>query len=348
MKKTIINRKYQKIVEFYADASSILVALYEVIYLIFNFIDYFYAYHSLSKEIFFFKDIEEDYNYNISKKRKQIQNLISLIDFKGKNIKVESVESDFKVHSNLEINNNFNEIKIYKNRRIQKEKENKTNSKLIISKILKPQKNDDKYENILKDKDINSNRQLESDKTIKGKNRHNTDILNVKLNEKANLNFKYLISNDREKHKNLIISKDNNSDIIKNTFNIFEIIITQFFGCCMSKRMAIKNNVNENANEIINKKLDIITYIKNMILFDIMNRTIIDNERNDIINFICRPIISSEQNQTEEIGQYYKNYKEEDFEKFKNNITELMKKPQKVEKENKLISISKEHLKAFI
>ena len=116
----------------------------------------------------------------------------------------------------------------------------------------------------------------------------------------------------------------------------------------MSKRMTIKNNVNENANEIINKKLDIITYIKNMILFDIMNRTIIDNERNDIINFICRPIISSEKNQTEEIGLYYKNYKEEDFEKFKNNITELMKKPQKVEKENKLISISKEHLKAFI
>ena len=65
LKKTIIYRKYQKIMEFYTDASSILVALCEVIYLIFNFIDYFYAYHSLSKEIFFFKDIEEDYNCNI-------------------------------------------------------------------------------------------------------------------------------------------------------------------------------------------------------------------------------------------------------------------------------------------
>ena len=116
----------------------------------------------------------------------------------------------------------------------------------------------------------------------------------------------------------------------------------------MTPRMTIKYNVNENANEIINKKLDIITYVRNMILFDIMNQTIIDNKRNDVINFICRPIISPEQNQTEEFDQYYKNYKEEDFEKFKNNITELIKKPKKDDKENKLISISKEHLKCFI
>ena len=107
--------------------------------------------------------------------------------------------------------------------------------------------------------------------------------------------------------------------------------------------MNIKNDVNENANEIIN-----ITYVRNMILFDIMNQTIIDNERNDIINFLCRPIISPHQNQTEEFEHFYKSYKKEDFEKFKNNIKELMKKPEKDDKENKLISISKKRLKAFI
>ena len=48
LKKTIIKRKYQKFMEFYADASSLLIALYYVIFIIFNFIDYFYAYHSLS------------------------------------------------------------------------------------------------------------------------------------------------------------------------------------------------------------------------------------------------------------------------------------------------------------
>ena len=38
LKKTIINRKYQKFMEFYADASSILIAIYEIIVIIFNFI----------------------------------------------------------------------------------------------------------------------------------------------------------------------------------------------------------------------------------------------------------------------------------------------------------------------
>jgi len=350
LKKTIINRKYQKVMEFYADASSILVSLYEVIYLILNFIDYFYAYHSVSKEIFFFKDVEEDYNYNIFKKGKQIQSLISLIDQKGKNINVEIFESDSKKVKILELNNNYNEIKIYKNnrRKKEKEKESRTNSKLIASKILNHQKNNDKYEYILKEKDIDSNRQLASDKTIKEKNRHNTDILNIKSNKKAEFHFKNLSRNNKEKNIIQNITKENKSDIVKNSFNIFEIIITQFLRCCMSRRMTIKNNVNKNANEIINKKLDIISYIRNMILFDIMNRTIIDNGRNDIINFICRPIISADQNQTDSFGQFYENYKEEDFERFKNNITELMKKPQKLDKENKLISISKKHLKAFV
>ena len=54
LKKTIIKRKYQKFMEFYADASSILIAIYEIIVIIFNFIDYFYAYHSLAKNLFFF------------------------------------------------------------------------------------------------------------------------------------------------------------------------------------------------------------------------------------------------------------------------------------------------------
>ena len=39
LKKTIINRKYQKLTEFYADASSILLSLYKVIYLTLYFID---------------------------------------------------------------------------------------------------------------------------------------------------------------------------------------------------------------------------------------------------------------------------------------------------------------------
>ena len=113
----------------------------------------------------------------------------------------------------------------------------------------------------------------------------------------------------------------------------------------MCKNMKIKNNINENANDIINQKLDVILYIRNMILFDIMNQTIIDNERNDIINLLCRPLISEEKIQKDEFNEFYKNYKEEDFEKFVNNFIDLIQKPQKNEKEKKLISITKKNLK---
>ena len=112
--------------------------------------------------------------------------------------------------------------------------------------------------------------------------------------------------------------------------------------------MNIKNDANENANKIIYKKLDIINYIRNMILFDIMSQTILDDERNDIINFLCHPIITNQKIQSNEFNEFYRNYKEEDFYKFLNNIKQLLNKSQKTEKENKLITLSKEHLKASI
>ena len=56
--------------EFYADSSSLLIAVYEVLVVIFNFVDTFYARHSLSKIIFFFKDLEDEDNFNVFKKNK--------------------------------------------------------------------------------------------------------------------------------------------------------------------------------------------------------------------------------------------------------------------------------------
>ena len=44
----------------------------------------------------------------------------------------------------------------------------------------------------------------------------------------------------------------------------------------------------------------------------------------------------------------FKSYKENDFDKFVNEINELIKKKDKNNKEEKLVIISKEHLKEFI
>ena len=116
----------------------------------------------------------------------------------------------------------------------------------------------------------------------------------------------------------------------------------------MSKKMKIKGSVNENANEIIYKKLDIITYVRNMILFDIINRTILSDDKKDIINFLCRPIVSANKSQKNDFEEFYKHYKENDFDKFENYIKKLVDKPNKANKEQNLVVILNKHLEEFI
>ena len=384
LKKTIIKRKYQKFMEFFADASSILVALYDILFFVFNFIDYFYAYHSLSQQIFFFKDIKEENNYDIFQKKKEIQEIIASIESKEKNIDSEILKEDNKLlisnfnnknirtkESNktreLFTNLDLKGIKIYSDKNSKEgnksftiiknvgEKDRKIKNNLIKTKDLKLKKQKTKkYENNINSKE----NELESEDNLQRKqisemkdNLYNTDLLNIKYSEKENEDSKK--SKSSSKGKSSSLSSESGSiklepdSKLEYSFNIFEILITQFFKCCMCKRIKIKDKINENANKLLNKKLDIITYIRNMILFDIFHRTILDNKRNDVINLLCRPVISL-QNKKNNFSDFYKSYKKKDFDKFVNNIQELIQKPDKEERENKLISISKDHLKEFI
>ena len=78
-RKTDVKRQYQNIMEFYADASSLLIAFYEILLIIFYFINTFYAELSLSKKLFFFKEINEN-NININKYSSRINTLLSQIN----------------------------------------------------------------------------------------------------------------------------------------------------------------------------------------------------------------------------------------------------------------------------
>ena len=109
--------------------------------------------------------------------------------------------------------------------------------------------------------------------------------------------------------------------------------------CCMRKKVKIKNDLNEKAVNILNNKLDIVLYIRNMILFDIINETIIDSSKKSIINFLCRPILSINKNEDTKFSEFYHNYKEKDFDSFISNISKLIKKNPKEEREKKLTSL---------
>ena len=118
----------------------------------------------------------------------------------------------------------------------------------------------------------------------------------------------------------------------------------------MCKNISIKKDANQKAKIILYKKMDIITYIRNMLLFDIINKTIINNNNNHIkyiINFLCRPIISKDNKYDSELDIFYERFREKDFNKFNENIRELIDKSNKDLSEYKLISFSKDHLKCF-
>ena len=231
-------------------------------------------------------------------------------------------------------------------------KEKRFNNRYIPSKVLKIPKYNNKYDLDFKENDLNSEDYLQKKKMSEiRKNIDNDDILNIKYKEKAGSDFK-----NSKKYNNDIISfssstskvmKNKDKSKIKYYFNLLEIIMTQFFKCCMTKKMEIKNNINENAEQILCQKLDINTYIRNMILFDIMNQIILNDDKKDIVNFLCRPLISTAKNDKNELEEFYYHYKEKDFDKFIKNIKELHAKSQKMNSENKLIFISEEYLRKF-
>ena len=145
LKRTVIKRKYQKFMEFYADASSLLIAIYGILDIIFNYINTFYANHSLSKSIFFFKDLEEENGFNLFKKRDKIQDLLYMTDLnKSKNNSIDFDSKDSKNSKYFSSNNKDSErLNILENNkedykkeiRIYNKKKNNTNNKNIKNDI---------------------------------------------------------------------------------------------------------------------------------------------------------------------------------------------------------------------
>lgn len=378
--------------EFYADASSLLVAIYEILVIIFNYIDNFYANHALAKSIFFFRDLEEENTFNVNKKKKQIGELLYMTDmYFGNNNSIEfdskgskkkklypEINKDserMKAMENEENKEDYEkDVKIYHkrknvfdNKQIMKDKEiedKKEMERMKGNKLLKSKKNSNdntnsnsnKIINPLKDKEnmVDHDEQNSNYKTNLNRiAKYGESILNLKYKPKEEEFSDSMGTQMEEEEESSSESRNKRKKkkkVIKayNSFNIFEIIITEFLKCCKTRKMEVKSDANEKANHILFKKLDVISYTRNMILFDIMNQINLNDSNKDIINFLCRPIISIEKNQKNYLDEFYKTYKEKDFKKFSDEIRNITQKQERDEKDNKLISISNDHLKVFV
>ena len=362
-KRTDVKRKYQKVMEFYADASSLLIALYEVLIIIFNYINQFWAEQNLSKIIFFFKDLEES-GLNVKKRGAQIQELLDITGAAASPSKTSQKNSskellinrndnsqNLKKKDSKDIDSLQEEVQIYNAKKgknpDKREKENeKTKPTGKKSKAKNKGRNnendyyDDYSDNYEKASSNYKGRESKSSFNIK----YN---MNMKNSNKYKYNSKYDDYNESRTEYSNEGEEDFRPEKVKYDFNICEVLGSTVCRCCQSKELKVKYNLNQKANSILFSKLDIVLYVRNMILFDIINKTVLGTGIKDVINFLSRPIISLKGKEKNELQIFYHNYKPSDFDKFYNEIGELAQKSDKRNEEKLLISLTNKHLKSL-
>ena len=329
LKKTEIRRTYQKITEFYADASSILFGIYEILIIIISSIDKFYGENSIIKKLFLFKGINNKY-FNIHNQYHKINKLMSLTN--NDSVSNNCSKNKRAITQIIKINNtkdkiNFRFIDLLSNQTRNSKKiliYNKNNKKKIKSGI--------NY--------TNEYLQEESKKKFYG------DIFQLKKEDrnKNSINIfnkiekEYLQNtNDKSEHKN-----------IQYSFNFIEIITSVIFPCCLFGNLKLKYSFYNKGIDFLYQKLDIILYVRNVILFDIINKIIIDGNKKQIINLLSRPILSIDNKEKNELDIFYKDYKENEFEKYYDDMIYLLNKPDKENREKNLIELSNKKLKDLL
>ena len=345
-KKTEIRRIYQNLFEFYANISSLLIAVFKVLVFLLNFFNNYYAEVSFSNKIFIFKDFENK-NFNINKKLNQINKIKSLLNTCNLNDTTEnsSFFSDIDC-PNEKVFGNYELFTYNKCRRIYDCYD--YNNKEIKSKSISYSGKG--IENIIKDFNY-----------TKIKNRRRSQIYNEKMelkysiDSKNNTNNNYFSTNKIFANSNITNDKNNNvlnklNDIVKKNDNIIyninkydlnlcEIIILCFCKCgCFTSKLKLKNKYYEKIKNIINKNLDIVFYIRNTLLFYNMNEILLNTNNKNIINFLYRPILTT--NNTKEIeekkiNELNQDYKEIYFDKFYNQFSELLQKTNLTDREKK-------------
>ena len=341
-KKTTIKRTYQKLTEFYADASSLLIALYEVLIIIFTYLNNFYAEQSVTKKLFFFKEIglkpfSTTKNYS---KLLEINSLIGTDDMKN----LETINIDFNIDKKIKT---ATHAKI-KNRIFFQRSKSITSSS---NKELDEKINAEKFTN---DNVRNKIKLLTIDNFD---NFNNYDVINKRsqcLNSASKLES-YQIKSRRK--LSLIESDSDNTKTqtlkinqppIQYSFNVFEIFLITFCSKCVKGKLKLKNELNNKANDYLYSKLDIHVYLRNMYLFDIINQTIINGNKKNIINLLSRPLISINKKEKKEEEIFYKEYGENNCDKFYEGIKELAKKQNKQKKEEKLLKLANKYIKDFL
>ena len=284
-KKVVIKRKYQDFMEFYADNSSLLITIFEILCFIFSFYDQLKANHSITKKLFFYEGIEQ---------------------------------------------NQFQELK-------------------KIKYILYTTKEKDKDIKVFSSKVKDENPQMENPNTQTRPQSSNTVLVGTLVYQETDSNPTEITNQSNEKKL-----------ITYNSYSMYEMIKELLPSCCKTKDFEYKESLIRESHIILDSKLDIFLYIRNMLLFDSINKIYLENK--NIINFLSRPIIYL--NKSEEKGEEIEEVEDEQSKKERivekefyeysykmdskdliNEMINLCKKPNKSDNEKDIILFLKKKLK---
>ena len=344
-KKTEIKRKYEKLTEFFAGFSSLFVVSYNVLNIVIYYVNNFYAELSIIRKVFFLKDIENN-KFDTFKKQKEIKRLISLTDpFKDKISQISPKYLETSDKENVNVKDYSSDLNSLPKDEKIKPKEKEISKKVIKRKIIVKKKVKKRNYSFLKLTD----NQKEDSQNIERK----SFSTKINSNNKINSNIDNLIGNgeakEEKKGESKIENKNVNFQKIKFIYNLPEVIIISFFKCCMTKNMSYKSNLISKARSFIFHKLDIVIYLRNMILIDIINQVLLEDNKKDIFNFLSRPKLSLNSNRRyDDNNIFYRDFTEANIDKFYQEILELTQKSDLKEFEKKLINLTNKELKMII
>ena len=144
------------------------------------------------------------------------------------------------------------------------------------------------------------------------------------------------IKNDLIKRKYTL---DRHKLVPKKIFDFFNFFECK---CCKWAKLDSQAILYSKAEDILDSKLDVIYYLKSVLTLDIYKNIFMDDKQ-EILKFLCMPIISSE-TENKECYQYHTIYSDNDFNALENEISLLLKKPSNGETEKKLLNLVHQRL----
>ena len=235
----------------------------------------------------------------------------------------------------------------HKEKILYQEKNRKKTSKFLnniyaLSDVSKEDivSNYDKISNSFRGKEYNlpSKKELENNtlkKKVKNKNYNDSNVF-------TDNNIYIVNTTDKD---NETTSDEKIHEKVEYHYHLYDKIMSTLFKWCIPKKLKLKNELNEKAQSFLDRKLDIVLYVRNMILLDIFTEILLDPETKEVANFLTRPIISLKSDELDELTLLYNKYEENDFDKFYKQLIQLSNKPDKRKDEIKLITICYKHLK---